>query len=67
MRWVETVARMVEIRNAYTILIEKPKRGDHLESIDRGIISYLWILKKDGVKMWTGFIWLRIGASGGLL
>jgi hypothetical protein len=25
-----------------------------------------WILGKQGVKLWTGFIWLRIGTSGGL-
>jgi hypothetical protein len=25
------------------------------------------ILKKENGKTWTGFIWLRIGASGGLL
>jgi hypothetical protein len=25
------------------------------------------ILKEYGGKAWTGFIWLRIGASGGLL
>jgi hypothetical protein len=23
-----------------------------------------WILKKQVMSMWTGFIWLRIGASG---
>jgi hypothetical protein len=26
-----------------------------------------WILGKEGDKLWTGFIWLRIGTSGGLL
>jgi hypothetical protein len=25
------------------------------------------ITKKQDVRMWTGFIWLRIGTSGGLL
>jgi hypothetical protein len=25
-----------------------------------------WILGKDGGILWTGFIWLRIGTSGGL-
>jgi hypothetical protein len=26
-----------------------------------------WILEKYGMKLWTGFIWLWIGTSGGLL
>jgi hypothetical protein len=26
-----------------------------------------WILGKWGEKLWTGFIWLRIATSGGLL
>jgi hypothetical protein len=26
-----------------------------------------WILKKQGVKSWAGFVWLKIGASSGLL
>jgi hypothetical protein len=34
--------------------------------VDRGVILK-WILKKLGVRVWTGFIWLRIGASDGLL
>jgi len=25
-----------------------------------------WILGKQGWKVWTGFIWLRMGTSGGL-
>jgi hypothetical protein len=40
---------------------------DHLEdlSIDGKILEL--VLWKKGGKMWTGFIWLRIGTSGGLL
>jgi hypothetical protein len=34
--------------------------------VDRKIILEL-ILGKYGVKVWTGYIWLRIGTSGGLL
>jgi hypothetical protein len=33
---------------------------------NRRIILY-WILKKQGVRMWTGFSWLRIGANGEIL
>jgi len=30
-----------------------------------GRIILDWILGQQGVKMWTGWIWLRIGTSGG--
>jgi hypothetical protein len=26
-----------------------------------------WIIKKSGGRVWTGYIWVRIGAGGGLL
>jgi hypothetical protein len=41
--------------------------GNHLEDsgIDGSIILE-WILEKLGEKLWTGFIWLRVGTSGGL-
>jgi hypothetical protein len=42
--------------------------GDH--SVDPGVgcsISSERILEKLSAKMWTGFIWLRIEASGRLL
>jgi hypothetical protein len=32
-----------------------------------GKIVLEWILQNSGGKMWTGFIWLRIGISGGIL
>jgi hypothetical protein len=32
-----------------------------------GKLILKWIFKKFGVRMWTGFIWLKIGSSGGLL
>jgi hypothetical protein len=44
------------------------KGRDHSEdlSID-GNVMLKWIFGKQGERMWIGFIWLRIGASGGLL
>jgi hypothetical protein len=33
--------------------------------VDWRIIKF--ILKEKGSRLWTGFIWLRIGTSGGLL
>jgi len=43
-------------------------RREQLEDLgtDGKIISE-WNLNKQGRKMWTGFIWLKIGSSGGLL
>jgi hypothetical protein len=32
-----------------------------------GRIILEWILGKEGGYVWTGYIWLRIGTSGGLL
>jgi hypothetical protein len=31
-------------------------------------IERMWeVIKKQDVRVWTGFIWLRIGTNGGLL
>jgi hypothetical protein len=32
--------------------------------VDRRIILR-WILRKYGVRVWTGFMWIRVGSSGG--
>jgi hypothetical protein len=47
--------------------LEILKGIDHLEDlgIDGKIILKL-ILRKQGGKVWTGFVWLRIGTSGEL-
>jgi hypothetical protein len=49
-------------------LVVKPdgKRilGRHSSRWEDNITIYV---KKQGAKLWTGFIWLRIGTSGGLL
>jgi hypothetical protein len=43
------------------------KGRDHLE--DLGIVGKTleWVLGQQCGKLWTGFIWLRIGTNGGLL
>jgi hypothetical protein len=48
-------------------LSENPKRRDHLEDtfVNRKILEC--IFGKLCGKVWTGCIWLRIGASGGPL
>jgi len=50
------------------LLLENQKGRDHSEDlgVDRKVILE-WILMKQGGKLWTGFIRLRIGTSGGLL
>jgi hypothetical protein len=55
-------------RNEYTSLVAKPESKSFLVdlSVD-GRIILKCIVKKYGVKMWTGFIWIRIKSSGGLL
>jgi len=50
-------------------LSETLKGRDHLEDldvVDRRIISECILGKESGI-VWTGFIWLRIGTSDGLL
>jgi hypothetical protein len=59
---------MMEMRNAQDILVGKPERKRPLEDLGidwRKILK--GILGKLGRRMWTGFIWLRTGISGGLL
>jgi hypothetical protein len=45
--------------------LESLKGRDHSENqgID-GRIIFKWILRKQGAKEWTGFIWLMIGTGG---
>jgi hypothetical protein len=47
--------------------LENLKRRDHLEDlgVDERILE--WILGKQGGKVLTGCIWVRIGISSGLL
>jgi hypothetical protein len=47
---------------------ESLKGRDHSENLGvDGMIILEWILQKYDGNLWTGFIWLRIGTSGGLL
>jgi hypothetical protein len=70
MRWVGHVARMGEGRNVYRVSVVKPEGKRPLERL-----RHRW---EDGIKMdlretgwgggwWSGFTWLRIGTTGGLL
>jgi hypothetical protein len=59
---------MVQMRNAYEILVGKPEGKRSFGRLSgNGNIILECILGKKGGKVWTGFIWLRMGISGGLL
>jgi hypothetical protein len=59
---------MGEFRNEYNISFIKLKAGDRLVGLSvNGRIILKLILGKYGGKVWTEFIWLRIGTSGELL
>jgi len=57
-----------ETRSAYKILVGSPKRRDHSKNLGiEGKIILKWMLGKEGGKMRTGYMWLRIETIGGLL
>jgi hypothetical protein len=67
-RWVGHVARSGEMRNAHSIMVERPEGKRPLGKPRRRWVDNIKmdLRKKDGM-VWTGLIWLRIGTSGGLL
>jgi hypothetical protein len=57
---------MQDMRNTYDTLVGKLERKTHSE--DLGVDGNIRMdLRETDGKIWTGFIWLRTGASGGLL
>jgi hypothetical protein len=59
---------MGEMRNAHNILVGKPEGKNHLGDVGVEESTTLdWILKKWRVKVWTGFILLRVVTTGALL
>jgi hypothetical protein len=62
------VTCMGRMNDEYKIWSENMKEREHLQEVglDGRIISE-WILKKQDEMVWSGFIRLRIGTSGGLL
>jgi hypothetical protein len=69
MGWDGHVARFVFEGNCIHGLGEKPK-GHRNDLEDRGVhesVTTQWIIEKSVVRAWIGFLWLRIGISGGEL
>jgi hypothetical protein len=56
------------IRNAYIFLVGEPegKRPFGRPTVD-GMTIFEWMLEKEGGKVWSGFLWLKIRTSDGLL
>jgi len=68
MALVRHVAYMGEMWNSYKILFGKPEQKTPLERPRRKCEDNNRIdLRDTGGKLWTGFIWHRIGTSSGLL
>jgi len=68
MRRAGHTAGMGETINLNRIFIGMPEGKNHSEDLGIGVKIILErILGKRGGKMWTRFIWLRIGTSVGLL
>jgi hypothetical protein len=67
MRWVGNAARIEEKGIAHRILVGEPEGERPLGSPRRRWADNIKMyLREDGVPL-TGFIWHRIGTSGGLL
>jgi hypothetical protein len=68
MRWAGHVARMVEGRGVIGFWLGGPESRDHWEDLGvGGRIRLKWTLGRYRSMGRTGFGWLRIGSSGGLL
>jgi hypothetical protein len=51
-----------ETRNAYRIVVGKSEGKGHLKELDvDGRVVLIWISGEKCGRVWTGFIWLRIG------
>jgi hypothetical protein len=59
---------MIEMRNVYKICVEKSEgKRPLLRTKRRWEVLFKLILGEYGGNLWTGFMWLRIGAGCRLL
>jgi hypothetical protein len=59
---------MGEMKNAYGTSVKKPEGKRSLERFRHSWEDNIkWILKKQGVRTWSEFVWSRLGTSGRLL
>jgi hypothetical protein len=49
------------MRNGHKMLARKPAGKRPLGDLTQRPDNIKWILKKDGMKVWTGFVYLRTG------
>jgi hypothetical protein len=63
MKWAGHAGCMVEMRNAYRILVERPKNKRLLGRLRCRIKLKL----KSFLRVWTGFTWQKTWTSGGFL
>jgi len=67
-RWAGHVARMVEERGVYRVLLGKPEGRNHGGGLGAdGWIILGWISRRWDVGIWTGLGWPRIETGGGRL
>jgi len=68
MRWVGNVARMVEERGVYRVLVRKPDgKGPLGRPRCRWVDNIRMDLQEVGCGYMIGLVWPRIGTSGGRL
>jgi hypothetical protein len=61
-RWPRHIAHMTEMRNAQNFGQKNLKGTDHLQDLGKYENRILkWILKNQRIRVWPGFIWLRLG------
>ena len=65
MRLAVNVEGIGEMVNEYRIFV-KYRNGRDDSNVD-GKAVLRWILRKQGVKAWTGFVWPRLETSGGFV
>jgi hypothetical protein len=67
MRWAGHLARTVEGRNVYRVLVGKPEGIRPLERQSDRWENWMKMDSREiGWGVWSGFTWHRIGIAGGL-